>query len=49
MCEGCARKYPGGVQALFCPVGGVDNVFEGWGVEGNVLGVKAYLLYSGVG
>ena len=35
--KGCSRNYPGGAQTLFCPVGGgcfVDNVSEGWGVEG---------------
>ena len=38
--KGCSRNYPqgvGGPQTLFCPVGGgcfVDNVSEGWGVEG---------------
>ena len=53
--KGCFRNYPrgGGPQTLFCPVGGgcfVDNVSEGWGVEGElVLGVKAYLIHSGAG
>ena len=31
--KGCSRNYPGGVQALFCLVGGgcFVDVSEGWG------------------
>ena len=44
----------GGPQTLFCPVGGgcfVDNVFEGWGVEGVTCpggqGIFEILIHSG--